>query len=242
MKPIYWITGVCSVAIVIFIYLFLGDAKRTVPKINLSYFADETEIAESVTKRLSQELAQTRSYWIGVEPTKAEQLEVLRQLILSLQSKAKVQNILLDEELQFSEEWKQKISVTQTIKLKENEDQVAQLISSIISKSEAYILITASIYSTSAILKNPIHIIKEKTKLKPTTFSFAYMPINSEDEKNMLFPCVTEDYSGTASWACLVVNKARSVKRKIKTDIPKAWIGLMDLTGETDYMLLLRKK
>lgn len=242
MKPIYWISSISTIAIGIFIYLFLGDAQKTVPKIKLSYFVDEKEVAKSVITRLSQELNQSRYYWIGIEPEKSEQLEVLNQLILAIQEKTKIQKIILDEDLKFSEEWKQKIRATETIKIKENWEQVAEIISSIESKSENYILITASIYSTTAILKNPIHFIKEKFKTQPTTFSFAYMPLDLEDEKNMLFPCATEDYTGTSSWGCLVASKARATRRKIKLDIPKSWIGMMDLTGETDYMLLLRKK
>ena len=57
----------------------------------------------------------------------------------------------------------------------------------------------------------------------------------------MLFPCVTEDHAGTALWGCTVVNKARFTRRKIDTKNTKPWIGLMDLTGENDYMLLLKK-
>lgn len=242
MKPIYWISSISTIALGIFIYLILGDAQKTVPKIKLSYFIDEKEIAKSVTTRLSQELEKSHFYWIGLEPEKDEQVEVMHQLVLAIKEKTKIQKILLDDDLKISEDWKQKIQVTEMIKIKENWDKAAEIIFALESKSENYILITASIYSTTAILKNPIHYMKEKFQTQPTTFSFAYMPLNLEDEKNMLFPCATEDYAGTSSWGCLVASKSRAIRRKIKLDIPKSWIGLMDLTGETDYMLLLRKK
>jgi expansin (peptidoglycan-binding protein) len=100
----------------------------------------------------------------------------------------------------------------------------------------------ASIYSNSILLLNPIQKIKHLQAIKPITFSLAYMPVKVEDEGKMLFSCDTEDRSGGKDWACLIVSKARFVRRKIKIDNDKSWTGLMDLTTERDYIILLNKK
>jgi hypothetical protein len=89
---------------------------------------------------------------------------------------------------------------------------------------------------------NPIHKLKSKNPLNATTFSMAYFTVDLEDEKKLLFNCNTEDHSGIKDWGCFVVNKARTVRRKLNLQNPKPWIGLMDMSGEHDYVLLLKKK
>jgi hypothetical protein len=237
-----WVIGVISVSMVVFVYLFVSDAPKTLPKIKLSYFVDEQEIATSVGKRLAQEIAQTQNYWIGIEPYKNEQIEVALQLKAELEKKTPFQKIIIDQELAFSEELLKKFSPTDVIFVKENVDQLGDILAKLENEKTSYLLITASIYSNSLLIQNPIHKIKEKHGIKPMTFSMAYMPTRPEDEGKMLFTCDTEDRSGAKDWACLVVSKSRFVRRKIKTDKDKLWTGLMDLSGERDYIILLNKK
>lgn len=241
MKTMYWVIGVVVVGIAFFVYLLLGDTQKTVPKITLSYFVDEQEIADSVTKRLSQEILQQSFFWIGVEPEKNEQLTVVQKILEKLASEKKFQTIIADQELNLSKEWIEKLHVTEVVMIKENSKIVGELLADLEKKNQPYLLITAAIYSNSLLMKNQIHQMKELYHIMPMTFSFAYFATSAEDEKNMLFPCVTEDHAGTALWGCTVVNKARFTRRKIDTKNTKPWIGLMDLTGEKDYMLLLKK-
>lgn len=237
-----WVIGVITASIALFVYLFVSDAPTTQAKIKLSYFVDEQEIATSVGQQLAQEIGQTQNYWIGIEPMKEEQIEVALQLKAELEKKSPFQKIIVDQELGFSDEILKKFSPTDVIFVKQNVEMLGDILAKLEKENVNYLLVTASIYSNSLLLQNPIYKIKEKHGIKPMTFSMAYMPIKPEDEGKMLFTCDTEDRTGAKEWACLVVSKARFVRRKVKGEKDKAWTGLMDLSGERDYIILLNKK
>jgi hypothetical protein len=237
-----WVFAVLAVSIGGFIYLIRSDSPKTFPKIKLSYFQNEIEIAKSVTASLNQDTSQTKGYWIGVEPMKDEQIEVALQLKNELQNILPFNKVIIDQELGWSDEVVKKFGITDWIFVKDNFEQLGQIISQYESEGVRYIVITASLYSNSLLIKNPIRKIKDKYHVQPTTLSFSYLPFAVEDEKNLLFPCDTEDRAGVKDWACLVLNKSRNVRRKIDVQNPKAWVGLMDLSGERDYVLWLNKK
>lgn len=242
MKAIYYVIGVSLAAIGIFIYLLLGDTQKSVPKIKLSYFTGEKEIAESIVKRLDQEIAQANAFWVGIEPGKMEQLEVALQLKAELERKQSFVTVIADQELDLSKEWQEKFKAVEVIALKEHVKELGQLLGNLEKNKQKYFLLTASIYSTATIKQNQIHQIKKISGISPLTFSFGYFPVTADLENNMTFPCRTEDHSGTADWGCVVANKARFIRRKIEEKNEKPWIGAMDLIGEKDYMVLLYKK
>ncbi len=242
MKAIYWVITVVVVSVGVFIYLVLGDSQQTVPKIKLSYFTDETEIATSVTKILSQDLQKAHFFWMGIEPEKTEQFAVIVSLKQQLEKTKNFKHIILDEELKFSKEWQDLLHVTEVVKLKESLNSTGEMLSAHEKKGQDYIFITANIYSTPLIKENQLNQIKKQYHIQPTTFSLAYFPVDAPDEKNMLFPCSAEDHSGASAWSCLVSNRSRFSRRKIDFKNTKNWLGLMDLIGENDYMILLKKK
>lgn len=242
MKAIYWVLGVSVIAVGVFIFLFLGDAQKSLPKIKLSYFVDEKEIALSITKILAQEIAKQNVFWIGVEPEKVEQLEVALQLKKQLEKEKPFRTVIVDQELHLKKEWLENFGAVETVMIKENISSVGELLSELEKRNERYFLLTASIYSTPMIKQNQIHQMKAIKLIQPMTFSFAYFPIFADLEANMLFPCNTEDHAGTSDWGCAVANKSRFMRRRIEQKNPKSWIGAMDLIGEKDYMLLLYKK
>lgn len=240
---LYWVIVVIAASMVGFVYLVISDAPRTLPKIKLSYFTDEQEIADSIVKRLSQEISANKNYWVGMEPGKTEQLDVIYKIKTTLEKTAPFQKVIVDSELALKNEELQRFGVTESISIKEEIPVVTEILTSYEKQNLRYFVITASIYSTSLLPANPIHKIREKfPELKPMTFSLGYFAANIDDEKNFLFPCDTENHAGVKDWGCYVVNKARTVRRKLEHDNPKPWIGLMDLSGEKDYVLLLKKK
>lgn len=239
---LYWVIGVITVSMVFFVYLLLSDAPRTLPKITLSYFVDENEIVDSIEKRLHLELLEANQFWIGIEPDKKEQLPVTEKLMSVLSKKTPFQKVIADKELQLTPEEMKRLGVTDVIAVKEEIYQVGELVQKFQLEKTPYVLITASIYSTSLLPGNPIHKLRAKNPITATTFSMAYFTVSLEDEKKLLFNCNTEDHSGIKDWGCFVVNKARTVRRKLKLQNPKPWIGLMDMSGERDYAILLKKK
>ncbi|MBC7741013.1 MAG: hypothetical protein H7061_02370 [Bdellovibrionaceae bacterium] len=242
MKAIYWVIAVAVVSVTVFIYLVLGDSQKTVPKIKVSYFTNETEIASSITKILSQELVKTSHFWVGIEPEKLEQLNVVVSLKQELAKLKPLQRVIVDEELKLPKNWLEQLQATDSINFKENIQSTGELLKSLEEKNSGYFFVTANIYSNPFIKENPLNKIKKEYQIHPTTFSMAYFPIAADDEKNMLFPCNAEDHSGTSAWACMVSNKARFSRRKIDLKNEKPWISLMDLIGEKDYMILLKKR
>lgn len=239
---LYWVIGVIVASMAVFVYIFIGDAPKTLPKIKLSYFADEQEIADSVTKRLFQEMGNTSFFWLGVEPEKSEQIDFALRLKLDLDKTKHFKAVIADRELQLKPEILQSLGVTEEIAVKENITSLGEKLSVLEKNGDSYFLLTASIYSTSLLPQNPIHKLKDKFQLKPMTFSIGYFATTPEDENKLLFRCDTEDNSGTKEWGCFVVSKARGNRRRMEYQNPKPWVGLMDLTGETDYALLLKKK
>lgn len=243
MKALFWVIGVSVIALGLFISVFLGDAQKTVPKITLSYFATEDEVAASVLKRLDQEIGQNKFFWIGIEPDKSAQLNIVQAVKQQIEKKiGSFDEVIVDEELKLSDESLKQLGKTQTVLLKENLSAVGEVLNKLEKENKKYLFITAAAYSNSFIKDNQIHTLKEKYQIKPMTISLGYYAAKVEEEKEILFACDTEDKSGTSNWGCAIVNKARGTRRKFKFDIEKPWAGLMDLTGEDDYMLLLRKK
>ena len=241
-KALYWVIGVVAVAMVVFVYIMLGEAPRTLPKITLSYFEDEQEIASSVSKRLFQEINANQNYFIGVEPDKAEELKIVSILKAELEKTAPFTKIIVDEELALDKGLLESFKTTDIISVKDGIYKLGEQLQAYEKQYIKYLVITASICSSSLLKKNPIHLLREQYQITPMSFSIGYFPISPADEKNMQFVCNTEDHSGTSDWGCVVVNKSRSIRRKVDLNKPKAWIGLMDLTGEKDYMILVKKK
>ena len=243
MKALYWFLAAAVVGFLVYICIWLGDTQKTVPKITLSYFADGTEIAQAVEKRLDQEIGQNSFFWIGVEPEKTDQLSVVTALKSIFEKKnGAFAEVIVDSELKLPEDFIKSLQTTQNIQLKENLDTVGPVLEKLEQDKKRYLFVTASIYSNSFTKQNQIHQLKEKYKINPMTISLGYFSISTADENEATFRCSTEDKSGSSDWGCALVNKSRIVRRKYSEKSPKPWSGVMDLTGEKDYMFLLRKK
>lgn len=238
MKPILYASIVFIFALGVLIYSQLGSAQKTVPKIKLSYFQDTDQYAQAIISRLQQEILNEKSFWFGVEPEKPQHLN----LAIALKNKIEKQNgkfdfIFVDHELNLKPEQLSEIANAEQILVRDEWPALADRIQSLNDKK--YFLITAAIYSTSFILENPIHKIKNKNQSQIMTFSSGYFSSDVGDEQNGVFRCSTDDKEGISAWGCAVVNKSRAQRKKLNTE-KKLLAGVMDLTGEKDYMILVR--
>ena len=237
--PIYVIA---VAAIVFMIVANLGQAQRTVPKIKLSYFIDFNEFSKAITQRLNLEIKQQKHFLIGVEPEKVNHLELIKNFKIEIEKMiGPFDEVYVDNELRLSDELKQYLGSKGTLAVKADWEQVGKILTE--QKEKKVLIVTASIYSTNLVQQNSYNKIKTQFQLNPITFSMAYFPVTSEDEKNSLFPCMAEDNSGVKDWGCASTNKARTVRRRINMDkinsTPHLTAGLMDLTGENNYMILI---
>jgi hypothetical protein len=87
--------------------------------------------------------------------------------------------------------------------------------------------------------ENPVHKIKNKIQQNMMTFSSGHFSMDVQDEKTSVFRCNTDDKEGISAWGCAVVGKARTQRKKLNMN-HGTFAGLMDLTSEKDYMILLR--
>jgi hypothetical protein len=239
---LFWVLSVVVVSIAVFVYFIRQEPETSQIIIPTTSYVDEAEIVNAVTSLASEDIKQNTSYWIGIEPEKEEQLDVIVELKKAIEKTQKLDKLILDQELSLPADIQAQIGNPEVISLKANIFLIGEKLAELEKKKIGYLLITASIYSNSFLKKNPIDVMKEKFGINPLTFSLAYFPAELKDEKNMLFPCLTEDRSGTADWGCVVVNTARTSRRKIQKDSPKPWIGLMNKANKKDYFVLLKRK
>lgn len=242
-KAIYYISAIFLMGVVALIYFGLGQSEHTVPKIKLSYFKNNDAIVNSIGIVLQQQLLNQKYVWLGVEPGHENQIDFSLRLKSYLESKnGPFDFIILDQELDWPEMVQKNFNINKKIYIKENWFEASQVVKN--NPDKKILIITAAIYSTNLIKQNPVDKVKSETLKAPMTFSLGYFASNTTEERNNIFSCVTDDKEGVAAWGCLVVNKARSQRRKI--DLKKISgnepliAGLMDLTGENDYMILFR--
>lgn len=219
-------------------YFMSTSAVKTVPRITLSYFPDQTALADAIHSRLQQELKTAPHVWIGFEPEKVRH-EAVAVAIKDMVEKnyGPFDLIVVDQQLNTKS-----FPTAEVFPIKEAWFKLGEKIKAYSDKR--VLVITASIYSTNLLKDNTLDKVTKMTGLRPMTFSTSYFAINNDDEKNNLFPCNTEDNTGVRDWSCLTLNKARVQRRKINLDKLKepktSWLGLMDLSGEKDYIILLK--
>lgn len=240
-KVIYYIAAVFLAGILGLVYFGSDHAEKTEPKVKLSYFKSNLELAESIHSTLQPEMKQQKHFWFGIEPGAPQELDIYKELKALIEKEnGPFEIVYVDQELKLPPGDTSLFGSPTPRLIKENWHEVAADIQKNADKN--LLIITASIYSTNVIEENPLNKIKTLSGIKPITFSMGYFATTPEEERNNVFPCRTDDKEGVASWGCLVVNKARAQRRKIDmsklNDSMKP--GLMDLTGEKAYMILVR--
>lgn len=243
-RPILFTLLLSLVAAALVIHFSGVDAQKTVPKIKLSYFKNNTEFATAIEESLHAEITKAKYFWIGYEPENEVHIDLTKLLKHEIEKQnGPFDIIIVDQELMLGEEKEKAFGLTHEIPLKEKYADAAVLIKA--NQDKKILVITASIYSTNFIKENPHGKIIELTKLNPIAFSMGFFPAVIEEERNTIFKCDTEDKTGTAPWACGVINKARTIRRRIDLtklqQTPPPRIGLMDVSGDSDYMILLGK-
>lgn len=237
-----WVFTVVAASIVLFVYMVRQDQTATLDtRIALSYYADEAILAENIRAQ-AKELVTARHIWLGVEPNRSEQIDFAIALKQLLEKEQRFTHVIVDSELQLKPETVKKLSAGDVVPLKENLYEVGEKLAQLEKNGISYLVVTAAIYSTSALPRNPLDVLKTQFALNPATLSLAYFPVTAENEKNMVFPCRTaDDHTGTAPWGCLVVNKARLLRKKIPAERKELWVGYMETSSPRDYILVIHK-
>ncbi len=244
LKAAHYMAAVFIVGIIALVYFSQGQTQESEPKIKLSYFKTNTEVAEAVYSVLTQDqMHKQNQYWFGVEPTAAGQLSIYKDIKSMIEKEnGPFEKVYVDQELKLTPEEKNLLGATAVWEIKEDWGGVAKDLQA--NADKKVLVITAAIYSTNMIKQNPIFKMKESNQISPVTLSMGFFAAKTQEESKNIFRCVTDDAEGVSGWGCVVINKARGQRRKIditKIDPPSSLItGLMDKTGDKDYMILVR--
>lgn len=239
--PLIWGLLVIVVSVGVFLYLIQTEELQSRPIFELNYFSNESEIAMMLNKELKQQIKQNKFYWIGLEPEKYEQLEVASQFIKEIGSQVEIKKVIVDQELGLKPELLKTFGSIEVIPIKADLFELGEKLAQLEKSNTPYALISASVYTTSLLKMNPYHVLKQNFNLAPMKISFAYLSVDTKDEKNFIFPCHTEDRTGTSDWGCRILNKSRFARKKINNELFKNWIGLLDQETENDYTLMLKQ-
>lgn len=230
--------------VIALVYFSQGQSQEAEPKIKLSYFKSNLEVSEAIHAILQQDqMHKQNHFWFGIEPGAPGELDMYKELKSMIEKENGLFDIIyVDRELKLSPENKSLFGTPTVREIKEDWGGVAKDLQA--NEDKKILIVTASIYSTNLIPKNPISKMKEAVGIKPVTLSMGFFPIKTDEESKNIFRCVTDDQEGISAWGCVVINKARGQRRKIditKINPPHSLItGLMDKTGEKDYMILIR--
>lgn len=237
-----WVFTVVAASIGLFVYMVRQDQTATLDtRITLSHYADEAALAEDIRAQ-AKELMAANHIWLGVEPNRMEQIDFVITLKQRLEKERPFAHVIVDSELQLKPETVKKLAAGDVVPLKENLYEVGEKLAQLEKNGISYLVVTAAIYSTSTLPRNPLDVLKTQFALNPATLSLAYFPVTAENEKNMVFPCRTaDDHTGTAPWGCLVVNKSRLLRKKIRADKNEPWVGYMESSSPRDYVLVIHK-
>jgi hypothetical protein len=243
LKAAHYIAAVFIVGLISLVYLSQGQSETTEPLIKLSYFKSNLEVAQAIHSTVQTEIKQNKHIWFGIEPQAEREIDIYKELKnLIEKDNGAFDMVYVDKELRLSEADHTLLGATMVREIKENWGLVAKDLEA--NKGKNILVITAAIYSTNFIPENPMAKMKAAYGLNPLIFSMGYFAIKPEDERKIIFPCMTDNKEGIAGWGCLIVNKARTQRRRVdmaKIDPPSSLIaGLMDKTGEKDYMILIR--
>lgn len=245
MKYLYWIGAAIVLIGGLVASLYFGIQPRTLPKITASYFQTEDEMAKAISQRLRQELFNYDFLFLGAEPGRPEHL----RLWLSFLEEQKKEVggaytvLIVDPEYKatLSTEDLKLLTADQEISLKDSVAEVAEVIKNARVQKKRVAYLAPNLYTAQMLQQSPTQRLKHEFQLKTASFSAVYFPMTPEEENNLLFPCSTDekDYLGTGKLGCAVIQKYRVIRRKLKPKLN--FTGLMDLTGESDYLVFFRK-
>lgn len=218
--------------------VYFGLGPRPVPKIKLSKIEKPEVMAHALALRLRQELTAANFLILGLDQYDNDQTRVWQEMIKHLnQEGIGYPVILIDVALGTSADYPGAIPLD----FMNNFEPVVDVLKQNLAQGKRVVAIVPSIFSAQFIHGNLAWRLREEAKLNPMSLTLQWFPRNRGEEKDMRIPCVVQgvDQQGTGPFGCLVVQKSRSVYLK-KMD--GEYLGLADLIGMQDYLVLFRKQ
>lgn len=233
-KRIYWVLFGLIMLSGLVTMIYFGIQPRPVPKIRISHFENHTVLANSILLRLREEIRQSPLIFLGVEPERPEHLQIWKELLRLNQEPGSRYDVLVIEQflgvLDFPE--------ASQVATKENFEVFFEGTEKALKEGKRVAVIVPTIYASQAVHGNLANSYKIQSKSQPMSLSLTDFPRSRAAEKDMLHPCIVEgvDISGVGPLGCLIVQTARANYRKRFE--PGQAIGIVQLVGLKDYLLL----
>ena len=238
---LYWLLFALVLGAGLTATIYFGLQPRPVPKIQISKFQSDLELANSLVMRLNEEIKDSRVIFLGVQPERPDQLKVWQAFLKqSLPPEMQYSVVVLDQYLPNPELFPE----AERFDTKEQAQALFSGIQQALQSGKRVAVIVPNIYSVQKVAGNLVNRLSEllqpenKPEILPTSLSLADFPRDRSEERSMVQPCVVEgvDETGYGPWGCMVLQAARANYRK---RFEKGqWIGLVNLIGLRDYMVL----
>jgi hypothetical protein len=197
-------------------------------------------MANALLLRLRLEIKASPIVVIGVETDNADHLSVVQQLVANSDPETHFHEVIMDAELPLDKSF----PTAQKAFLKDGFRPIAQYLKTKSESGQRILVIAPTIYASQHVWGSFGHRLKNEAQLNPMSLALTTFPVSREAEKSMKIPCVVNgvDTQGPGPLGCLIVQKARSsVYAKVGKETG-AYIGLADLIGLNDYMVLFQKR
>lgn len=246
MKYLYWIGVVVVLVSGIALSVYFGVGSKTLPKITPSYFDQEAGMAQAIAQRLRLEIMAAPVLFLGVEDGRPEQVQLWKDFYQTTAQDPQLayQYVIIDSEL------KENIAEgvfpgSLFMSVNEETQRLNEIIKETQSKKQRVLVITPNIFATGLLTAGPIQRLRSEfsspeAAVKITGFTTAFLPASEADFKQMI-PCSTNpnDRLGTGKLGCLIQQKFKTIRRKLQ--FKRNFTALMDLIGQDDYLVLIRK-
>lgn len=238
MKYVYWSAVLLVIALGLGLAVSYSLEPHSVPKIKFSQVDHAARFGEAVLQRMREEVRENPLVFLGVMPGQVEDLELWKGFLDANQEPgSKYDFIIVEPQLPYID----LIPAQLKIDIKEERPRFVEGVKKALAEGLRVAVIVPSIYASHLLPQNPADLLKNQDGLQFISFSVVKYPLTSQQEKDFEPRCSVdkEDRQGTGSLGCIIRTKARLTYRK-KLESGK-FSGLMDQTGEKDYLILFNR-
>lgn len=211
---------------------------QSVPKIKFVQFPTAEKFGEEVLEKTKDEIRESNLVFLGVTPGQVEDLELWKGFLAANQEPgSRYDVVIIEPNLPYADV----ISARMSISLRDDRARLIEGVQKALDQKMRVAVIVPSVFSTQLLPGNPIDELKKENKLKFLSFSVVKYPLTPQQESEFEPRCAVdkEDRIGTGALGCLIRSKARLLYRK---KFESAYFsGLMDQTGESDYLILFNR-
>lgn len=235
----YWLGAAVLVAFGIWLAMTVKIQPQSIPKITFSQVKRPEDLGKGIAQRMVVEVREAPLIFLGVTPNSMEDIELWKGFLQANAEKGSHYDTLIVEgQLPFIEA----IPYNVNIDLKNDEQRFVDGVKKALGQGLRVAVIVPTIYSSQLLQDSMASHLKKAYQLDITSFSISKYPLSEEQELNFEPRCAVEertDTRGTGALGCMIQGMARKTYRK-KLE-PGRFSGLMEQTGEKDYLVLFNK-